>query len=311
VALVLAGPGGPADQQGIGGALRRPLRRDPVPETRSTVGLATLVVGLGYFLVVTGLVMPALAGERYGYWHFYPELGESPRQMVEHVLRHPLGSLQLLASTPEKRHTIHLMFASFAYLPVLSWTVWPMLFMTLVERFWSISVNLWLFRFHFQVLMTTVLFVATVYALHDLGPRISRPRAPALAASIAVFLAPPGRCRPAVCGGTPSPAPPGRHHRDVAGRAPADPAGRAPVGAGYLRPPGSRIGRRSISSRACATRTTSSSTRTHRPGRSPRRKFASPRSSCWASDGAFSSDGTRPRSSSARPDHEPTLNGWE
>jgi uncharacterized membrane protein len=152
-------------------------------------GLITLVVGIGYFFLVTQLVMPALAGERYAYWRLYQELGNSPRQLVEHVIRHPIDSLALLFSTPGKRHTINLMFGSFAYLPILSWTVWPMLFMTLGERFWGSSTNLWLFRFHYQVVMTSVMFVATLYVLHDLRRRFCRSRAALLAASVLVLIA--------------------------------------------------------------------------------------------------------------------------
>jgi uncharacterized membrane protein len=154
---------------------------------RWRIGLATLVVGLGYFFAVTNLVMPALGERRYAYWRLYQDLGDSPREMVEHVLGHPIRSLELLFSTPEKRHTITVMFGSFAYLPVLAWTLWPMLFMTLAERFWSLSLNLWLFRFHSQVLMTTVLFVATLYVLHDLGRR-RPPRRRALALGASMLL---------------------------------------------------------------------------------------------------------------------------
>jgi len=150
-----------------------------------TIGLATLGVGLGYFLVVTGVVMPAIADQRMT-WHTYAELGDSPRQVVEHVVRHPVASVQLLFSTPEKRRTIHLLFASFAYLPVVSWTVWPMIAMTLAERFWSIRPELWVFRYHYEVVVTTVLFVATLYVLRDAGRR--RPRRDVMAAGAALLL---------------------------------------------------------------------------------------------------------------------------
>jgi len=142
------------------------------------IGVATLVIGLGYFFVVTNLVMPALADQPYAYLRLlYPELGASPRQAIEHVARHPIASLELLFSTPEKRRTISLMFGSFAYLPTLSWTMWPMLFMTLAERFWSINPELWVFRYHYQAVMTTVFFVATLYVLRDVGPLLPRWRA--------------------------------------------------------------------------------------------------------------------------------------
>ena len=152
------------------------------------IGLATVVLSLGYLVVVVNLVMPALTEQRYFYWLNYVELGESPRQVLEHVVRHPIASLALLFSTPEKRHTINLMFGSFAYLPVLSWTMWPVLFVTLAERFWTFSMNHWLFVAHYQVVITTLLFVATLYVLHDIGPRVRRDQKVALAAAILILV---------------------------------------------------------------------------------------------------------------------------
>jgi uncharacterized membrane protein len=160
-----------------------------IPKRRWAVGVSTAVVSLGYFFVVTNLVMPLFADQHYPYWRLYSELGDSPGQMLGHVVRHPVASVELLFSTPEKRHTINLMFGSYAYLPVLSWTMWPMLFMSLAERFWSSSLNLWLFRFHFQIVMTTVMFVATLSVVRAMQDRFRRwPRMP-LAVSIVVLLA--------------------------------------------------------------------------------------------------------------------------
>lgn len=56
------------------------------------VGVATLILGVGYFYSVTHFVMPRLAGQEYLYWRIYPELGGSTWQMIEHVIRHPLAS---------------------------------------------------------------------------------------------------------------------------------------------------------------------------------------------------------------------------
>lgn len=153
------------------------------------IGAATFVVGLGYFLVVTSLVMPALAQQDYTYWRIYPELGGSPGRAVEHVVRHPVASVELLVSTPEKRRTINLMLASFVYLPLLSWSMWPMLFTTLAERFWSSMPELWGFRYHYQVIMTTAFFVATAYVLRDAGSRLPRRWPVKPAASIVILLA--------------------------------------------------------------------------------------------------------------------------
>src|SRR5262245_26974798 len=76
---------------------------------RWKIGVATVGVGVGYFLFVTSFVIPALAGQEYIYWRLYPDLGGSQLGILEHVLHHPVNSVVLLVSTPEKRRTINLM----------------------------------------------------------------------------------------------------------------------------------------------------------------------------------------------------------
>jgi hypothetical protein len=120
--------------------------------------------------------LPALAIQEYVYWGCYQQFGGSPGRVREHVVRHPISSVAELFSPETKRRTIDLMLRSFLYLPVLSWTMWPMLFTAMAERFWSISPNLWLFHAQYQVIMTAVLFVSTLYMKsrtrgHGGGPR--------------------------------------------------------------------------------------------------------------------------------------------
>jgi uncharacterized membrane protein len=133
--------------------------------------------------------MPALAHQAYAYWGYYQQFGGSPGRVVEHVVRHPISSLAELFSTEAKRHTIDLMLRSFLYLPIVSWTMWPVLFITMAERLWSISPNLWLFHAQYQVIMTTVLFVGTLYTLHGAGDRLARWPGVAGAVSVLVLVA--------------------------------------------------------------------------------------------------------------------------
>lgn len=153
------------------------------------VGCTTSVIGLGYLVIVTRLIMPALAHEAYAYWGYYQQLGGSPGAVVEHVVRHPISSLAELFSTEAKRQTIDLMLRSFLYLPLLSWTMWPVSFITMAERFWTISPNLWVFHAQYQVIMTTVLFVSTLYMMHDARSRLARWPGLTEAASVLVLVA--------------------------------------------------------------------------------------------------------------------------
>jgi uncharacterized membrane protein len=156
---------------------------------RWAVGFATSLLGLGYLFTVTRLIMPALAHQEYVYWGYYQQFGGSPGRVLEHVVRHPISSVAELFSTETKRRTIDLMLRSFLYLPVLSWTMWPMLFTAMAERFWSISPSLWLFHAQYQVIMTAVLFVSTLYMMHDAGDRLACWPGLTGAASVLVLVA--------------------------------------------------------------------------------------------------------------------------
>jgi uncharacterized membrane protein len=153
------------------------------------VGCTTALVGVGYLFIVTRLIMPALAQQPYVYWGYYQQFGGSPGGVVEHLVRHPISSVAELFSTAAKRHTMDLMLRSFLYLPVLSWTMWPVLFTTMAERFWTISPNVWRFHAQYQVIMTTVLFVSTLYTMHDAGNRLARWPGLTGAASVLVLVA--------------------------------------------------------------------------------------------------------------------------
>ncbi len=151
-------------------------------------GLATVAVGLTAFLLVTRLVIPALSGgQGFIYWNQYRAVGATPAQLAWNVVAHPARTLGTLVDDPDKRHTERAMLATFAGLPLLSWTTWPALLLAFGERFWSSSINLWLLQFHYQQMMIGVFALSTLYVLHDLA-RWRRLRGIAFGAAVSVLV---------------------------------------------------------------------------------------------------------------------------
>ncbi|MFI4972367.1 MAG: DUF2079 domain-containing protein, partial [Hyphomicrobiales bacterium] len=114
--------------------------------------LAGVLMGLNaaWFALLIGVVMPALAGGPYRHWT-YDALGTGPVSSLEHVLLHPLSSLQLLFTPVHKTLVWIGSFLSWGFLPLLS----PIAIITLpsfLERFWSSSPNLWSFQYQYSML---------------------------------------------------------------------------------------------------------------------------------------------------------------
>ncbi len=124
--------------------------------------LAGVLVGLNaaWFALLIGVVMPALAGGPYRHWT-YDALGTGPVSSAQHVLLHPLSSLQLLFTPVHKTLVWIGSFLSWGFLPLLS----PIAIITLpsfLERFWSSSPNLWSFQYQYSMLPAPILAFAAI-----------------------------------------------------------------------------------------------------------------------------------------------------
>lgn len=131
-------------------------------------GLATIGVSIASFLLITRLVIPALSDSRsFGYWEQYSHIAPSPAALPLTILTHPSRFVTALLDDPEKVETQKWMFASVGFLPLLSWTTLPLVYVALAERFLTDNVALWSFQFHYQVMMVIVSAVAVPYAIRD------------------------------------------------------------------------------------------------------------------------------------------------
>ena len=140
-----------------------------VIQRRWRLGAAVMGVNTVWFGLLLGVIIPALGGGvSYRHWT-YDALGAGPLSAASYVVRHPLASLQLLFSPPDKVRVWVGSFLAFALLPLVS----PLLVVALpsfLERFWSSSPNFWSFHFQYSMLPAPIL----TFAAMDTCARIKR-----------------------------------------------------------------------------------------------------------------------------------------
>ncbi len=133
-------------------------------------GIATVGVSIVGFFLITRLIIPTLSDTRsFGYWEQYERLAPSPSRLPLTMVQHPARFITVLFDDPEKVETQKWMFASVGYLPILSWTTLPLVYVGLAEHFLTDNAALWRFQFHYQVMMAVVMAIAALYAVRDLN----------------------------------------------------------------------------------------------------------------------------------------------
>ncbi len=130
--------------------------------------LATMVIGISAFFLITRLVIPSISnGQGYTYWHQYSAVGATPMLLVKNIIVHPIRTFGFFFDHLDKRLTMKEMLATSGFLPLLSWSTWPLLVLALGERFWTSSYGIWLFQFHYQLNMVAVFGISVLYVAHD------------------------------------------------------------------------------------------------------------------------------------------------
>jgi uncharacterized membrane protein len=91
----------------------------PTVRRQRLVGLILVVVGIGYTLFATDVLIPAFGGRANYYWA-YSHLGNNVPQVISHLLHHPGQFFQLMVTPSVKLRTWKWLFAAFCFLPLLS-----------------------------------------------------------------------------------------------------------------------------------------------------------------------------------------------
>jgi len=161
-----------------------------VVQHRWRLGAAVIAVCVAWFAALIEVVMPAIAGARYGHWT-YEALGSGPASALLHLVRHPISSLELLVDNPIKRKLWGGILGAWLLLPLIS-PISIVAIPTLLERLWSSNPALWSASFHYSLVIAPVLAFAAIDGLARLQQRLPLPRRRAtvgLGVSLAVLAA--------------------------------------------------------------------------------------------------------------------------
>lgn len=135
-------------------------------QKRWRVGTATLLAGAIWFVLATKLIIPSFADDQqYAYWVQYKNFGTGPGDMLTNLIKNPLPFVQAFFDHPEKTATLNGVLGPVAFLPLLSWTTWPLIGFEFAERFWTDNLGLWRFQFHYQLVLTGVVVIASLISI--------------------------------------------------------------------------------------------------------------------------------------------------
>lgn len=132
-------------------------------------GLITMVVGVGAFFLITRVVIPFFSPDQgFVYWKQYAAVGETPMKLAVNMIIHPINTFGALVDDPIKQTTMKYVLASAGFVPLLSWTAWPLLLAGFGERFWSNVPGLWMMQFHYALVLVGIMSIATLDALRKI-----------------------------------------------------------------------------------------------------------------------------------------------
>jgi uncharacterized membrane protein len=134
----------------------------PTVRRQRLIGLILVVVGIGWTLFATDVLIPAFGGRANYYWA-YSHLGNNIPQVLSHLLHHPGQFFQLMVTPSVKVRTWKWLFAAFCFLPLLSPLTLAALPL-LVERMLSDPQysHWWGTHFQYNAFIVTILIFAAV-----------------------------------------------------------------------------------------------------------------------------------------------------
>ena len=131
-----------------------------VPRQR-LVAVALIVAGIVGTVLATYVLIPAFGGRSDYYWA-YTALGSNAGQAIQHLITHPLSSLQLLITPRVKLFTILWLFGAFCFLPLFSPISLAVIPLLLERMLGSVFPNWWVTGFQYNAFLVVVLVCAAV-----------------------------------------------------------------------------------------------------------------------------------------------------
>jgi uncharacterized membrane protein len=131
-----------------------------VVQRRFVLGAAVMLINIVWFLLLLGVIMPALAGIPYRHWT-YTALGDSPSHAALNIARNPLKAIELMFVPLAKTRIWIGSLGSWLFLPLLS----PLTIVALpsfLERFWNDGPDFWTFHMQYSMLSAPILAFASI-----------------------------------------------------------------------------------------------------------------------------------------------------
>jgi uncharacterized membrane protein len=141
----------------------------PTLPRQRLVAIGLMVGGLFYTMIAVYLLIPAFGGQA-GYYWAYSRLGHNVPQVVEHILRHPVSTFQMLFKPWVKGRTYEWLLAAFAFLPLLSPITLAVIPLLLERMLNDKFPSWWLLKFQYNSFILVILVCAAV----DTAVRIDR-----------------------------------------------------------------------------------------------------------------------------------------
>lgn len=130
------------------------------------IGMATIILGLAWFKLIIGFLIPHFAGFPYYYFR-YESLGESPSSALKTVILHPKYTFKIAFSPEEKIASWLYYFTPFGFLPLFS-SFAIVLIPVLAEKFLSSDSQFWVVGYHYGASAATFLVISAILATSNI-----------------------------------------------------------------------------------------------------------------------------------------------
>jgi uncharacterized membrane protein len=137
------------------------VSRPRVVPRQLLVGVILIAAGLVDTVVTTYFLIPAFGGRSDYYWA-YTALGPHAPQALEHLITHPISSLQLLVTPRVKLVTMLWLFGAFCFLPLRSPIALATIPLLLERMLANLFPNWWVTAFQYNAYLVVILVCAAV-----------------------------------------------------------------------------------------------------------------------------------------------------
>ncbi|MCL5004192.1 MAG: DUF2079 domain-containing protein [Patescibacteria group bacterium] len=143
-------------------------------QRRLKEGLFTLLVSLLAFFVITGYTIPYFKHDSFGYEELDPRIGKTTLDLVKRSVTDPLLVANIFFLPPVKYKTMLNLIGSFSFLPFLDPLSLIPVLPNFVGRFLTGLPQRWLIRYQYNIVLTPLLAMGSIYGLAVLEKVLKR-----------------------------------------------------------------------------------------------------------------------------------------